>query len=336
MYRNTLTKLSHILPQQRLLKPQTKTFFNLQSNKRSSSYLSLTKNSFPIFQFSTSNDKFPGESQEQANLRIQKGQDEEYKVQTELKRRPKNYMAHYHLGEIYRMYFRQNKEAIESYLKAIELKPLYWKAYGSLLALDPELTIKKLQEVNEKNPHYYAEYHIGIALYNLKRYEEALERFQKTNELNPKFTAGLAWSAIVLEGQKKYEEAIKKYEGIIELGAKGDPIGLSKTPYALYHWSIALRRQGKYEEAVKKLEKAFEKLWEDREFLDTKEYLLKEIEERKSKIKGAEELEKSLEKLFSDTIYEGFDMSWAPKDEDYVDYSYLTEIYPSEIKEITE
>jgi len=334
MWRNSFTKLSHFFPKRNLLKAQTKTFFSLSANKKSSPYLSLSNT---VFKFSSSNNeasnKFPGESPEQAKLRIERGNDEEYRVQQELKKHPKNFKAHYHLGEVHRIYFRQNKEAIESYLKAIELKPLYWKAYGSLLALDPELTIKKLREIGENSPNYYAEYHIGVALYNLKRYEEAFETFVKVNKLNPSFTAGLAWQAIVLEGQKKYEEAIKKYENIIELGAKGDEIGLSKTPYALYHWSIALRRQGKYEEGVKKLLLAFERLWEDREFLDVKESLVKEIEERKGSIKNAEELNRSLEKLFSDTIYEGFDMSWAPKDEDYVDYSYLTEIYPSEIKE---
>jgi len=327
MFRASLTKLCKVVPQRSLQKSHPQLFPSLYLNNKLSSFLSLSKSS-PIFHFSnaTSSDKFSGESEERAAVRRERGADEEYKTLQEIKQNPKDFKAHCYLGDVYRFLFRKNKEAIDCYLKAIEIQPLYWRAYEGLLALDPELTIKKLEEISNKNPHYYAEYHIGLALHRLLRYDEAMEKFNKTLEMNPKFTAGYAWRAIISEEQKKYDEAIKQYENIIGLGVKGDEIGLLKMPHAYHHWSVVLGQQGKYEEAVKKILLAVEKLCEQSEFADSKDYLLKEVNERKKSGKSHEEVYGNLEEVFAEVIYEGFDVQG-------LDYSYLTEVFPEEIKE---
>ncbi len=323
MFRASLTKLCKGLSHHSLQKSKSPLFSALFTNPTPSSYLSLSNN-IPTFNFS--NTTFPGESEEKAAQRRQIGEDEEWKTLQEIKQNPKDFQAYCYLGDVYRFLFRNNKDAIDSYLKAIEIKPLYWKAYECLLALDAELTIKKLEEIFNKNPHYYAEYHIGLALYNLLRHEEAMEKFNKAIEMNPRFTAAYAHRAIIFEEEKKFDEAVKQYENIIGLGEKKDEVALLKMPHAYHHWSIVLGQQGKYEEAIKKVELAVEKLCEQPEFVDSKEYLLKRADEIKKSGKSQEEIFKNLEAVFAEVIYEGFDVQG-------LDYSYLTEVFPEEIKE---
>ncbi len=93
-------------------------------------------------------------------------------------------------------------------------------------------------------------YSEGIDLYNLKRYEEALEAFEKAIELNPKNADAWSGKGNVLPWLKRYEEALKAYEKAIKL-----------SPEDSYAWtgkSVVLIELEKYEEAMKALEKAVE------------------------------------------------------------------------------
>ncbi len=83
------------------------------------------------------------------------------------------------------------EKAIESYDKAIEIKPDYFQAWGNRgIALGKlekyEEAILSFDKVTEIKPdNSYAWYNRGIALGKLEKYEEAILSYDKAVEINP-------------------------------------------------------------------------------------------------------------------------------------------------------
>jgi tetratricopeptide (TPR) repeat protein len=90
----------------------------------------------------------------------------------------------------------------------------------------------------------------GIVLYDQEKYDEAIAKYQKAIELDPKDTDPYSGWGTVLSRQRKYDEAIAKYQKAIEL----DP----KDAYPYNGWGNVLLNLKKYDEAVAKYQKAIE------------------------------------------------------------------------------
>ena len=90
----------------------------------------------------------------------------------------------------------------------------------------------------------------GKALYDQKKYDEAIKCYDKSLELVPKDSNVWSLKGIALDKLGKYEEAIKCYDKSLELGTKDNHV-----------WAIkgnALDKLGKYEEAIKCYDKSLE------------------------------------------------------------------------------
>ena len=90
----------------------------------------------------------------------------------------------------------------------------------------------------------------GLRLYELGRYEEAIEEFDKAIELDPNDPDYHYYKGIALYELHKYEEAIEEFDKAIEL----DP----NDPVYHYNKGLALGELHKYEEAIKEFDKAIE------------------------------------------------------------------------------
>jgi tetratricopeptide (TPR) repeat protein len=90
----------------------------------------------------------------------------------------------------------------------------------------------------------------GNALYELKRYEDAIKAYDKAIELNPKYTDPWNNKGLVLHKLKRYEDAIKAYDKAIELDPKyADP---------WYNKGNVLAKLKRYEDAIEAYDKAIE------------------------------------------------------------------------------
>ncbi len=114
-----------------------------------------------------------------------------------------------------------------------------------------EEAIEAYEKAIELDPKdAYAWVNKGFALDELKRYEEAIEAYEKAIELDPKNDFSWVSKGISLWQLKRYEEAIEAYEKAIELNPKNDFPWVNK--------GISLSELTRYEEAIEAYEKAIE------------------------------------------------------------------------------
>ena len=88
----------------------------------------------------------------------------------------------------------------------------------------------------------------GNVLYDQKRYDEALEAYEKALALDPEFAYPWNGKGVVLFDQKRYDEALTAYDKSIAL----DP----EYAYPWHGKGIVLREQNRYDEALAAYEKA--------------------------------------------------------------------------------
>ena len=111
--------------------------------------------------------------------------------------------------------------------------------------------IAKYQKVIELDPKFAPAYNNwGTALHAQGRNDEAIAKYQKATDLDPKYAYAYNNWGSVLYAQRKNDEAIAKYQKVIEL----DP----KYVIAYNNWGNALQAEGKNDEAIAKYQKAIE------------------------------------------------------------------------------
>ncbi len=88
----------------------------------------------------------------------------------------------------------------------------------------------------------------GLALSNLKRYEEAIEKYRKATEIDPKNADAFFFWGLTLYSLKRFEDTLDKFQKVTEI----DP----KYAGAFFNWGLALDNLRRYDEAVEMYEKA--------------------------------------------------------------------------------
>jgi Flp pilus assembly protein TadD len=125
--------------------------------------------------------------------------------------------------------------------------------WGNALGDDgkDEEAIAKYQKAIELDPKYaYAYNNWGISLRIEGKHEEAIAKYQKAIELDPKYAEPYVSWGVALDSKGKHEEAIAKYQKAIKL----DP----KSALAYNNWGVALCGEEKCEEAIAKYQKAID------------------------------------------------------------------------------
>ena len=149
-------------------------------------------------------------------------------------------------------YLNRYEEAIDYYSKAIEINPLYEKAFinkgiilAKLMAFDEALySFNMALEINDKSEISY--FNIGIIYSRLERYEDALYYFNKASELG--YDYAYLNVAIVLEKIGKIEEAFEAYDKAVAINKSLEVIYLNKA-------SLLINIK-KYKEAIECLDKS--------------------------------------------------------------------------------
>ncbi len=181
-------------------------------------------------------------------------------------------------------YMGRFEAAIETYDKAIKLKPDLAEAYNNKAVALRNLrkydeAVKAYDKAIELEPDYAdAYYNKGIALVNLEKYDEAVKAYDKAIELKPDYAVAYNNKGTALGKLEKYEEAIKAYDKAIEL----------ETDYAdaYYNKGVALGNLGKYDEEIKAYDKAIELKPDDADAYNNKGITLGNLEKYEEAIKA--------------------------------------------------
>ncbi len=137
--------------------------------------------------------------------------------------------------------------------KDCTLRGWAFNKWGNVLSDQGKMdeAIAKYQKAIELDPKGVFPYdNWGRALLLQGKLDEAIAKYQKAIELDPKFAHPYNNWGYVLQLQGKLDEAIAKYQKAIEL----DP----KDAFCYNNWGHVLRLQGKLDEAIAKYQKAIE------------------------------------------------------------------------------
>ena len=151
---------------------------------------------------------------------------------------------------------------IEMYKKAIEINPLFTEIYHNWgLALyqnkEYEKAIEKLETATEIKPMANTYYMWGLALYDWgipshdkNKIKEAIEKYNKTLDLDPDFAPAYHYLGVALSSQKRDFEACKNFKKASEK----DP----KDIRTYIEWGNILCKRKKYRKAIRIYKKGLE------------------------------------------------------------------------------
>ena len=163
--------------------------------------------------------------------------------------------------ELASIYFIQKKtnKALYTYKEAIKKDPFNSNIYRNwgndliYLLNKPEQAFKKFKKASNfdpRNPEIYIYW--GNALKEIKRYDDAINKYIRALTLNPNPEAAagiyMEWGDI-LRVKSQYDDAFSKF-------AKAAEFVQSVEVY--YKWANALKESGKYEEAIAQYKKAID------------------------------------------------------------------------------
>jgi Flp pilus assembly protein TadD len=142
----------------------------------------------------------------------------------------------------------RHDEAIEHYLKALQINPTYPHAYSNLgLSLvkkgKVEDGIRHFLTALEINPKdYEAKSNLGVALVMQERYEEAKRHLYEALKINPHFAKAHNNLGVALQRQNRMQEAVKHFSIALQL----DP----NYAEAYNNLGVTLAKQGRFDEAI--------------------------------------------------------------------------------------
>jgi Tfp pilus assembly protein PilF len=145
-------------------------------------------------------------------------------------------------------------KAIDSYNKALSLKPDYAEAYNNMgVALQDQGNLDKAIESYNKalslKPDYPKAYNnMGLALQDQGKHDEAIEVYNKALSLKPDYAEAYNNMGLALQDQGKLDKAIESYNKALSL----------KPDYAeaYSNMGVALQDQGKLDKAIESYNKA--------------------------------------------------------------------------------
>jgi tetratricopeptide (TPR) repeat protein len=197
---------------------------------------------------------------DRANAYAEKGQYDqaisEYTKAIELN--PMYAKAYYNRGHTYDKQ-DQHDEAISDFTEAIELNPMYAKAYNSLGAIYAEKgqydqAISNCTKAIELNPKAaYAYRNRGYAYSKQDQYEEAISDYSKAIELNPKYAKAHYNRGVAYAEKGLYDKALSDYIKFIELSPQ-DPMFAE----VYYIRGNIYAKKGQYDQAIADYTKAIE------------------------------------------------------------------------------
>ncbi|MEI6065032.1 MAG: tetratricopeptide repeat protein [Pseudanabaena sp. ELA748] len=149
-----------------------------------------------------------------------------------------------------------HEEALDSYDKALQLKPDHHKAWynrGNVLSNlgRYEEAIDSYDRALEVKPDKQEAWcNRGIALSNLGRYEEAISAYDQTIEIKPDYHQAWDNRGVALGNWGRYEEAINSYDKALEIKPND--------PNIYYNKACAYSLQNAIELALENLQKAIQ------------------------------------------------------------------------------
>ena len=180
---------------------------------------------------------------------------------------PKNFRAHYNLGNALRADRRQ-KEAIKSYSMSLILKPDYIKARDNLGVVLTEVgrlddAIKNFSDALKTRPNDpLLHCNLGLALMRKGDFRDAVDHFSEALRIKPAYTKAHSNLGITLAQQGNLKDAIVHFSEALRtepdnvkiLSNLGQALMLQGNfPEAVLHYSKAVRIKPDYAEAHSKL-----------------------------------------------------------------------------------
>ena len=154
--------------------------------------------------------------------------------------------------------FKEGKleEAINQYLKSIELNPEFDRAHYNLGAALFNLKkydqaiehFKKVVNIDPKNAD--AHFIWGKALFFLNRLSEAIEPLRKSIEINPYKAEAYFYLGNVLRELSRFDEAVSNYQKALTIN--------TQDPYIYLRYGEALFHLSRFEEAAMQFKRALE------------------------------------------------------------------------------
>ena len=142
-------------------------------------------------------------------------------------------------------------DAIDDYKKSLELNPNYKEADKALTDTKNNLDIYNNSLINKdytKDPMYY--FSKAHNLYNKRKYEEAIENYNKSIDLDPNNSYAYNNRGLAKNNLEQYFNALKDYDKAIELDPNNSVI--------YYNRGLAKTHLWQYEEAIEDYNKAIE------------------------------------------------------------------------------
>jgi len=154
--------------------------------------------------------------------------------------------------------FKEGKleEAIDQYLKSIELNPEFDQSHYNLgVALFNlkryDEAIEHFKKVINIDPESADAYFVwGKALFFLNKSSEAIEPLEKSLEINPGRAEAYFILANALKDRRRFNDAIPHYQKALMIN--------TQDPYIYLHYGETLIRLNRFEEAAKQFESALE------------------------------------------------------------------------------
>jgi tetratricopeptide (TPR) repeat protein len=138
--------------------------------------------------------------------------------------------------------------AQQEFQRAIQLNPGYatahhWYAHYFLARNQPERAIAEIKRAQSLDPlSIIINVGVGWCLYQARRYDEAIQQYRSTLDLNPNFSFTHCTLAMAYEGKHQYEDAIAEYNKALAL-----PVS---RPFALTGLGHAYALSGKRGQAM--------------------------------------------------------------------------------------